>query len=153
MTNKKRVRAVATAIRMAEHRRIAHSDDYIGYNLDRIEDHNPLDYFNMHSFGVKNEKTCDTVGCIGGWVISMYGHTLPQEARDSKGNIAQTAMILDIPEDVADDLCVPGDGSVGGYDNVQPHQAAEAVENLLDDNVIEGEIHPWYHLIDGKEKE
>ena len=140
---KKRVRELATSIRMSEHRNIS-SMKQLEQVLWRDLDKRP-NIFNMFTFHMR-DKICNTVGCIGGFAIGMYGH----DRQD--GPVDATAGILGISYKLAEDLCLPGDGEFeGGYDNISTEQAAIAVENLLDERVQSGELHPWHHM--GLEKD
>ena len=140
--HKKRIRQLASAIEIVSHAPVDYDYTAIGSEDNMIEAGVP-DRFNMQHFSIKHD--CGTVGCIGGFAISMFGE---KGSSLYKGQSLSWVVghLLDVSVGVAEDLCIPSLSDVGGYDSVTSEQGAQAVLNLLDERVLQGELHPWHHL-------
>ena len=130
--------------------------------------------FNMSNFlavAQYNECRCETVGCIAGYSLGLFGEgeKLPLYEIDEGMTHKVVARLLDkvseqlkIDSGLAHVLCTPNRiEDYGMYDEVTPEDAAEAVRNLLkfdeephlvdglDDEELEYEL--WGHFIDRHE--
>lgn len=139
--HKKRIRQLASAIEIAGHTQL---DDYVCISSsDGMIEAGVPDRFNMQNFSMKHD--CGTAGCIGGFAIAMFGEKVSSSSKVlSLSEVV--AHLLDVSDGVAEALCIPGYGDVGGYNNVTAEQGAQAVLNLLDERVLQGKLHPWHHL-------
>ena len=142
--NKDRIEKLASTIEQASHLTNLYDsgmDTYVeddsDYSCSPWSYHRPT-HFNMRYLYASSvsepDEDCDTVGCIAGWCVALW----PEERR-SESFIDAVARILDIPWQVADDLCVAAADERPPLSQIAPEQAAEAVRNLL--HVEEDE--PW----------
>lgn len=146
--NKKRVRELSTAIRMSE--KLSSEDCfYFGAEYCNLIRKKP-DKFNMCGFYLIERpecNNCNTAGCIGGFAMGMYG--TGEDFGSYSDPSTEVARILDIPNIVASLLCCPGSLNFeGGYEDITTEQAAQAVDNLFDENVLSGDKHPWHHAME-----
>ena len=140
--HKKRIRQLASAIEIAGHTQVYDGYTAIGGEDNMIEAGVP-DRFNMTHFSIKHD--CGTAGCIGGFAISMFGEKGSSLYRNESLSWV-VAHLLGVSVGVAEALCIPSLSDVGGYFSVSAEQGAQAVLNLLDERVLQGELHPWHHL-------
>lgn len=149
--HEQRIRRLASTLEVAEHFK-----DEVDLPAATSRAHKMTevpDQFNMFSYYSPGVRDCGTVGCVAGFCVSLFAGEDWQGPQDAE---MATAELLGVNLIVANKLCRPnhGQGIDGGdyvsYSPITPSQAAQAVLNLLDEEVLEGSKHPWHHLIDDK---
>ena len=109
------------------------------------------DYYQVYStdgfLSEKDYEQCDTVGCVAGFCFSLWPPEIDELAGDFIAHLRRT---LNISHDLACDLCVPSFiqhfGQIIPYGSVTAKQAAQAVRNILDPEVLSGQKFTWHHM-------